>query len=292
LRGDGAPEGAFFAVDVGGSSVKSGLVVDGKVETESREPVAGDPGGLVRQIVRLCNGAGAPAWGLCIAGLIDAERGIVRYAANLGLHDAPLLELLADELPPPRVFVNDLVAATVGEAGGGTLALLQIGTGIGARCAVDGAVLSSATGHPGEVGHLRFRAGGLPCRCGQRGCAEAYGSWGGIRDRYAEAGRTAESPAVLLRQAGTDDWSRQVLDDALEAIGFAAAALVAATDPGTLRVGGGVAAAWGETLLDAIRSALAEQVLPDVAAATVVESAKLGDSAPLLGLATLARSAR
>jgi glucokinase len=285
----GSAAGVFFAVDVGGSSVKSAPVVDGKAERPSREPVAADLDGLVRQIVRLCERAGTPEWGLCIAGIVDRKRGMVRYAVNLGLHDAPLLELLETELPRPRVFVNDLVAATVGEADRGTLALLQVGTGIGARCAVEGRVHASATGHPGEVGHLRFRAGGLPCRCGNHGCAEAYGSWGGIAARYAEAGRPAETPAALLRDAQTDDWSRQVLSDALEAIGFAASALVASCDPGTLRVGGGVAAAWGEALLDAIRSALNEQVLPDVAAATVVERANLGEAAALLGLAALAQ---
>jgi glucokinase len=287
LPGNGA--GAFFAVDVGGSSVKSALVVDGKAERRSREPVAADLDGLVRQIVRLRESAGAPAWGLCIAGLVDEENGAVRYAANLPLQDVPIVELLGAEGPGPHVFVNDLVAATVGEADGGTLALLQVGTGIAARCAVDGRVPPSATGQAGEVGHLRFRAEGLPCRCRNRGCAEAYGSWGGIAARYAEAGRPAETPAALLRDAQTDDWSRRVLSDALEAIGFAASALVAACDPGTLRVGGGVAAAWGELLPDAIRSALTEQVLPDVAAATVVESARFGDAAALLGLAALAQ---
>lgn len=285
--------GPFLAVDVGGSSVKSAVVVDGEVERQAREPVARDLGGLVRQLVRLCEGAGAPAWGLCIAGLVDPELGTVRYSANLGLQDAPLVQLLEAEVRRPTVFVNDLVAATVGEADGGTLTLLQIGTGIAARCAVEGEVPPSATGQAGEVGHLRFRAGGRPCRCGNRGCAEAYGGWGGIEERYAEAGRPAPTPAALLREAQSDDRARQVLDDALEATGFAASALVAACDPGTLRVGGGVAAAWGETLLEAIRSALDEQVLPDVAAATVVEGTRLGDSAALLGLAALAaRSAR
>jgi glucokinase len=281
--------GAFFAVDVGGSSVKSALVLDGELVQQAREPVARDLEGLVRQIVRLRQGAAAQAWGLCIAGLVDEENGAVRYAANLGLEDVPIVELLEVEVPTPEVFVNDLVAATVGEAGGGTLALLQVGTGIGARWAVSGSAPSSATGHPGEVGHLRFRAGGLPCRCGNRGCAEAYGSWGGIGARYARAGQPAGSPAALLRDAQTDDWSREVLDDALEAIGFAASALVAVCDPGTLRVGGGVAAAWGERLLDAVRSALNEQVLTDVAAATVVERARFGDAAALLGLAALAQ---
>jgi predicted NBD/HSP70 family sugar kinase len=79
-----------------------------------------------------------------------------------------------------------------------------------------------------------------------------------------------------------------VLDDALDALGFAAAALVAVCDPGTLRVGGGVAAALGTTLLAALRAALDRRVLAEVAAATSVESATYGDSAALVGLARLA----
>jgi glucokinase len=238
------PDSAFFAVDVGGSSVKSGLVVDGRVERQAREPVAPDLDGLVAQLNRLAEGRD---WGLCVPGLV--ENGTVRYAANLPLRDTRLPELLD---PPPRVFVNDLVAATVGEAAGGTLALLQVGTGIAARFAVDGQVLPG-----GEVGHLRFREDGPPCGCGNRGCVEAYL-------------RAGES-------------------DALEAIGFAAAALVAAWDPGTLRLGGGVAAAWGETLLEAVRGAVRERVLTGTV--IEIEPARLGDAAALVGLAELARSA-
>ena len=81
----------------------------------------------------------------------------------------------------------------------------------------------------------------------------------------------------------------ELVTEAHEAIGFAAAALVATCDPGTLRVGGGLAAAWGEPLLEAVREALAERVLPDVVAATTVEAARLGDSAPLVGLARSVR---
>jgi glucokinase len=237
------PADSFLAVDVGGSSVKHGLVVDGRVEELTREPVAPDLKGLVAQLDRIAEGRD---WGLCVPGLIDD--GTVRYAANLPLRDTPLPELLERR---PRVFVNDLVAATTGEAQGGTLALLQVGTGVAARLAVDGRVVPG-----GEVGHLRFRDDGPLCGCGNRGCVEAY-----LRDG----------------------------EGALEAIGFAAAALVAAWDPGTLRLGGGVAAAWGETLVEAVRSGLSERVLPGVAAATTVESARLGDSAALLGLAALAR---
>jgi glucokinase len=285
------PGRPFLAVDVGGTAVKSGLVVDGAVETVSREPLEPGLDGLVGQLARIHGEAGAPDWGLCIAGILDLERGMVLHAVNLDLHDAPLLERLAPEVPAPRVFVNDLVAATVGEAGGNTLALLQVGAGMAGRCAFNGVVASAPRGHAGEVGHLRFRDDGLPCRCGNRGCAEAYGSWGGILERHGREGRAEPTPASLLRDAQSDEWSRGVLDDALDAVSFAAAALIAAWDPGTLRLGGGVAAAWGDTLLDAIRTGLPERLLPDLAAATTVEPARLGEAAPLVGLAELARSA-
>ena len=278
----------FFAVDVGASWIKSGTVVDGRATEIAREPVARGLHALVAQLVRLHKDAGSPTWGLCVAGLVDRPSGLLRYSANLGLRDAPLVELLRTKTAAPAVFANDLDAAAVGEADGGTLALLQIGTGIAGRLVVAGEVPPSATGLAGEVGHLRFRDNGLPCRCGRRGCAEAYGSWAGIERRYQEAGRERPEPASVLAEAETDDWARGVLADALDALGFAAAALVAVSDPGTLRVGGGVGAAWAETLLAAIRSALGERVLPEVAAATSVESATLGDAAALVGLARLA----
>lgn len=276
MPGSGSADGPLFAVDVGASWVKSGLVTGGRADDVAREPVALGLEALVAQIARLRDDAGADTWGLCIAGLVDTAAGRLRYSANLDLRDAPLVELLAPTGPAPAVFANDLDAAAIGEAGGGTLALLQVGTGIAGRYVVDGRVVPSASGHGGEVGHLRFRDGGVVCSCGNRGCAEAYGSWGGITRRSPEATEPTELPADVVAEAH-------------EAIGFAAAALVATCDPGTLRIGGGLASAWGETLLDAVRRELSERVLPDVAAATGVERARLGDSAPLVGLARSAR---
>ncbi len=90
------PADGFLAVDVGGSWVKSGLVADGQVEKQSREPVARDLDGLVAQLNRVAEGRD---WGLCVPGLV--ENGSVRYAANLPLRDTPLPELL--DPPAPRL---------------------------------------------------------------------------------------------------------------------------------------------------------------------------------------------
>lgn len=283
--------GRFLAVDVGGSRIKSAVVVEGKAQEDPPEPVARDLPELLRQIVRRYerHAAGEELqWGLCMPGLIDVATGTIRHSAGLALRDVPVLELLERQLPRPRVFVNDLVAAAVGEAGGGTIALIQVGTGIAGRWVLNGVALPGANGYPGEIGHLRFRADGRRCLCGNTGCAEAYGGWGSIRRRYEEAGRAVSSPAAVQQDARTDPWARRVFEDALEAIGFAASALVAVCDPGTLRVGGGLSATWGETLLVSIRDALKIGVLAELAASTRIEATKLGERASLIGLAELA----
>src|SRR5207342_2048095 len=98
----------------------------------------------------------------------------------------------------PDVFAHDLVAAAAGEAQGGTLALLQLGTGVAARAVSDGRVLTGAHGYAGEVGHLVFRPNGLRCTCGVRGCVEAYAGWRGIKRRLERArcavGNASELP--------------------------------------------------------------------------------------------------
>jgi glucokinase len=281
----------FVAIDVGGSRIKSALVVNGEAEEAPPRPVSHGLRELLRQIVSVYERTGRGEevqWGLCMPGLVDVDAGRVRHSVALGLRDIPVLELLERDLPRPRVFVNDLVAAAVGEAAGGTIALIQIGTGIAGRWVVDGIPQTGKNAFAGEIGHLRFRPDGRTCLCGNSGCAEAYGGWGAVRLCYELAGRSVWSPADVVRDARTDPWARRVLEDAFEAIGFAASTLVAVCDPGTLRVGGGLAAAWGEPLLATIREALAVGVLSEVAAATRVECAKLGERASLLGLAALA----
>ena len=181
--------------------------------------------------------------------------GALRYSANLDLRDAPLVELLAATGPAPAVFANDLDAAAVGEAGGGTLALLQVGTGIAGRYVVDGRVVPSASGHGGEVGHLRFRDDGLRLQLRQprlRGGLRQLG-----RDHAAQPrGDPADRAAGGRRRGGPSrrSASRRRRSSRLR--------------PRHAAHRRRLASAWGETLLDAVRRGLSERVLPDVAAAT------------------------
>jgi glucokinase len=276
----------LLAVDVGGSRVKWGIVVRGEVRevhhATTRRPFAA----LVEQLADVHAAFPADGWGLCMPGLLDSERGVVRLAVNLDLRDVDVVGALAEAgLPRPAAFLNDVAAAALGEAAGGTVALLQVGTGVAGRFVASGRVIGGPGGLAGEVGHLRFRREGLSCVCGLRGCVEAYGGWDGIRRRYEARGLTVRDPGSVLDEAARDPWVAAVLSEAFEALGYAAAALVAVCDPGDLRLGGGLAGAWGDTLTTSVRKVVEESVLSDVAAATRITRSTLGDRASLLGVA-------
>jgi glucokinase len=284
----------LLVVDVGATDVKWAVAIDGALGTVQRTPTRRDS---IRQLIDQLSGLHSDAaaseplpWALCTAGIVDTARGRILWSGNLGLEDEPIVERLAEAGSRPRFIVNDVDAAAVGEAAGGTLALLQIGSGVAGRIVVDGAVSSGAHGYAGEVGHLVYLPGGRRCICGLAGCVEAYAGMRTIRERYSELGRTAPSALQVPADAASDRNAAELLDDALRAIAFAAAVVVIAYDPGTLRLGGGVAAAWGEKLRAAVENGVADRVPPGLSKRTRFELSRLGERAPLLGLLHLAKS--
>ena len=132
------------------------------------------------------------------------------------------------------------------------------------------------------------------------GGARAEGSAARLRGVRGAAGRCARPASrarrhqteheeeqgceQLLLDAAADADAAAVLDDAVAAVAFAAAVVVSASDPGTLRLGGGVAAQWGETLHSAVLDGLARLLLEELVSRTRVELSELRERAPLLGL--------
>lgn len=291
---NGAPAN-FLVVDVGASTIKWSVASEGslgkvhRIETKTHSADA-----LLNQLFGVhsrASGIEPLPWALCIAGLVDAAHGRVIRSGNLGLKDEPIFDRLADLGAPPRFVVNDLTAAAAGEAAGGTMALLQVGSGLGGRIVVAGAVVSGVHGYGGELGHLVFVPSGRPCTCGLLGCIEAYAGMTAFRTRYRELGRTLTSPQQIIDDAAVDREAGRILEEALRAISFAAAVLVSASDPGIVRLGGGLAAAWGERLRAAVERGVSGRVPPELSRGTRVQLSKLRDRAPLLGLLYLAHVA-
>jgi glucokinase len=225
---------------------------------------------------------------VAIAAWVDPVSERIEDAASLDVRDWDLRATLrAATGRRVVVVVNDLVAACAAESDHGEpVGVLAVGTGLAVRLVHDGVALTGARGLAGEVGHHTYRRGGRRCGCGRRGCAEAYAGWAGIQRAFRNHGDALSGPREVLARATHDRFARRTLDEALDAAGFAAATFVAATDPGVVRVAGGMLAAWGDVLIDAVRTGIADRCWHG--AGTRVEPARCGVDAQLLGVARLA----
>jgi glucokinase len=200
--------------------------------------------------------------GIGVPGLVDRSTGRVRNAVNLGVVDLELGAQLFPRLRVPVTIENDVNVAAVGASllrtsPVGSLAYLNVGTGIAAGVVLGGRVWPGARGFAGEVGHVPLDEHGRLCPCGQRGCIETVASGAGI----ARAWPTSHPvPAVDLLAAVSagDPRAARVWSAFAATLARAVQLLAAAYDPEAIVLGGGVSRI-GAPLLDAVRDALREQ---------------------------------
>jgi len=306
----------LLGVDVGGTGIKFGAVeVDSGPEIVAQDHWEGhtslSPGEALREVARrlktLVSDAGwneAEGVGMGVAGLVHLREGKVITSPNLSTwEDAPARDLLQEASGLPVRLDNDANAFALAEWmwGAGERAphsvYLTLGTGVGGGVFVDGQLLRGATGFAGEPGHATLVLDGIPCPCGNHGCAERYlGNHDLVR-----AAREHEGFAADERLAGADPLTSKALAEAAEAgsrvaqavfedagraLGGLLVTLVNLFNPRRVVIGGGVAQA-GPLLFDPARTHLAEASLVARRAMPDLLPAKLGTEAGLLGAAAL-----
>lgn len=138
-----------------------------------------------------------------------------RYAVSVSVHND--CRLISQALSRRQVDVL-----------GNNFATVLFGHGVGLGLYLNGQPFAGTRSSAMEIGHLRFQADGALCRCGRRGCIEAYAADYGI-ERLAgnmpadtpPAGRVAESAMQTLRTAAEsgDKVAMQAFETAGIAIG-------------------------------------------------------------------------
>ncbi|MDR6971390.1 ROK family protein [Leifsonia shinshuensis] len=196
--------------------------------------------------------------GVGIPGMVDATSGHVAHAVNLGLDRLELGGMLAGRLGVGVRVENDVKAAALGASHllglTGTVAFLNLGTGMAAGIVVDGRLWRGSTGIAGEIGHLPVDPDGPLCACGQRGCLETLASGSGIARQWP-----TDDPfpvRALYAAAERGDPAARAIAARL-AVGIAAAVrvLVLTVDPATVVIGGGLSH-LGERLLGEVHEVL------------------------------------
>ncbi|CAM5705721.1 ROK family protein OS=Streptomyces alboniger OX=132473 GN=CP975_15880 PE=3 SV=1 [Streptomyces alboniger] len=295
-----------IALDVGGTGMKAALVGPaGELLHRARRATGRErgPDAVVEGILDFAAelrahgvrhlGEPAAAAGVAVPGIVDEERGVATYSANLGWRDIPLRELLAQQLGGPVALGHDVRTGGLAEGrigagqGADRFLFVPLGTGIAGAIGIGGRVEAGAHGFAGEIGHIVVRAGGAACPCGQRGCLERYASAAAVSEAWAAASGEPEADAADCAKAveSGDPNAVRVWRDAVDALADGLVTALTLLDPRTLIIGGGLAEA-GETLFtplrDAVRQRVTFQKLP-----TIVPAA-LGDTAGCLGAGLLA----
>ena len=239
-------------------------------------------------------GESAVAAGVAVPGIVDAERGIAVYAANLNWRDVPLRSLLGERLGGiPIALGHDVRTGGLAEGrigagrGADRFLFVPLGTGIAGAIGINGAIEAGAHGCAGEIGHIVVRPDGPECGCGQRGCLETLASAAAVTRAWAAASGNPEADAAHCAKAveSGDPAAAEVWHDAVDALAAGLVTAVTLLDPALLIIGGGLAEA-GETLFTPLRAAVEERVtfqkLPHIVPAA------LGDTAGCLGAGLLA----
>jgi glucokinase len=149
---------------------------------------------------------------------------------------------------------------------------------------VAGRLVTGATSNAAEVGHLSLDPEGLPCACGQRGCAETVASGPGLVTAARQilesspalgsrveavglglrlkAGDTLSAAHILAAAQDGDPNALAALEAVGRALGIVAAACVALLNPDRIVIGGGLGVAAFRFLEKTVRAELALRTLP------------------------------
>jgi len=256
-------------VDIGGTKTDA-VVLDGagSVAHALRVPTGWGHDAVVATatdaVMRLAGEAGISASsfdsiGVGIPGAVDAERGIVTHARNLGVSQLDLGGLLSRNLGTPVRVENDVNAAALGAfhqlglAPESSMAYLNLGTGLAAGIVIGGQLWRGSRGAAGEIGHILIDPAGPLDGDGQAGGLEVMASGSGIASQWTSGDGTVHG---MLAAAEAGDPEAQAIRRRLfEAVASSVRVLILTVDVDLVVIGGGIST-MGSALLDAVNAVI------------------------------------
>ncbi|HEY5317091.1 MAG TPA: ROK family protein [Solirubrobacteraceae bacterium] len=313
-------------IDLGGTKIQCVVVDEAqKVLGSARAPtpteggpadVANAMAGAMREAATDAGITGTRALagvGVGSPGAVDAKAGTVSGAGNLPdwAGSFPLGPTLSEALEVTVAIGNDVGVATDAElalgAGREVSSLIGVfwGTGVGSGIMLDRRPWHGR-GAAGEIGHTVVKMGGRRCLCGRRGCLEAYAGRAAMEARARKLhakgkptdlfklmekhDRTRLTSSIWARALERKDGlARELINDAVEALGAGIASAVNLLDVEMVVIGGGLGVRLGQPYVDRIKSAMHPHLFVDERP-PAVRLAELGDLGGAIGAALLVGS--
>jgi predicted NBD/HSP70 family sugar kinase len=285
-----------------------------QLEVRRRDLRGRGPGRVLSDLADLAADAvaAAAADGLRVAGAVIgvpglvAGDGVVRLAPNLGWREVDVAGAMRSRAGSIGVPFDGAALTVDNEANLAALAELHAHPdprpsfvyisgeiGVGAGIVLEGRLLRGSRGYGGELGHVTIHPDGAACRCGARGCLEAYANQevllraAGLRPRrsMSQADGSDEALSRLRQRAAAGAHSAlTALEEVGTALGIAAAGAVNLLDIDTV-VLGGIYAPLTPWLAEPVAREVAARSVTSAWAPVSVRPAALGTTATVVGAA-------
>ncbi|WP_179395621.1 ROK family glucokinase [Lacticaseibacillus absianus] len=313
----------LIGVDLGGTTCKFAiLTADGEIQQrwsidtnilDEGSHIIPDIIASIQDHLKLYNMVASDFQGIGMGtpGTVDLEKGTVIGAYNLNWKTLQHPKRDIEKATGIPFYVdNDVNVAAMGEQWKGAgdksqnVTLVALGTGIGGGIIADGHLLHGIAGSAGEVGHVTVDPDGYECTCGKRGCLETVASATGVvrvaRDMAEEFagdsklkqilddGDDISSKIVFECAEEGDKLALMIVDKVAYYLGLGLGNIGNMLNPEYILIGGGVSAA-GDFLLSRVDKYFAQFVFPNVRNTTHLRLATLGNTAGVIGAASLAR---
>lgn len=152
--------------------------------------------------------ADVSAIGVGVAGMVDHGSGVIAWSPRISGRDYPLKAAMQQRFGCPVHVDNDTNMLTLAELWFGAGRAMQdfvvvtIEHGVGMGMVLDNRLFRGTRGMGLELGHTKVQFDGALCRCGQRGCLEAYvADYALVREAATVLNRTdTADPRALLAQ--------------------------------------------------------------------------------------------
>ncbi len=312
----------YLAVDIGGTSIKTGLVSENFELLDSISIRTQDHQENADQIMDNLLKAGVDlltdhqlsvsdliAVGVGVPGTIVNKTGVYIFAGNLPFRDYPFRKKMQEAFDCPIYLGNDANLAALAESrlgagnGAANSVTLTLGTGMGAGVVINNRVYSGFNETGCEFGHTVMVVDGEYCTCGRNGCFEAYVSATALIRQTKEA--IAQNPESLLAKIAAEQgkvsgrtaflaWRKgcpvgeKVVKKYGDYLAHGIANVLNSYMPEVVIIGGGISNE-GPCLLDLCREkAIAEAFLFGDVERPKIVLATLGNKAGILGAALFA----
>ncbi len=308
-----------IGADLGGTNIAVGMVDLDKKEIirktsaktnapRSCEAISED---IVRLSETLCKEEGVKLsdmrwFGIATPGIVKGGR--VLFANNLGWKNVNFTEIMRKRTGRPTFVANDANAAAYAEAMWGvgkddsSLVAVTLGTGVGGGIVLDGKISGGMNGFAAEFGHTIIDANGRSCRCGKRGCLEAYCSATALTKEAARVmqlypdslmwklahGKLNRVNAIIPFRAAAagDTAAKEIIDEYTKYLAIGISNIINILQPDVVCVGGGVSGE-GENLMVPLRRQIERISFGTEELRTKVEVARFRNDAGIIGGALL-----